>query len=144
MSLDLALDLPRDVTAASLARLAIRRRLGEDVDAEMLGRLQIVVTELVTNAVLHGEGDIRLGLHVDEGRVTGEIVDAGGGFERDVRRHGTEVMGGRGLTIVDALTSQWGVHEGTTHVWFQVDPAASPERNGPELGEHRRPDELDG
>jgi anti-sigma regulatory factor (Ser/Thr protein kinase) len=143
MSLDLSLDLPRDVTAASLARLAVRRRLAEDVDGETLGRLQIVVTELVTNAVLHGEGDIRLGLHVDEGRVTGEVVDGGGGFERDVRRHGTEALGGRGLTIVDALTAQWGVHEGTTHVWFQVDPAEPIERKGPELGEHRRPDELE-
>jgi|SRR4051794_33142028 anti-sigma regulatory factor (Ser/Thr protein kinase) len=143
MSLDLSLDLPRDVTAASLARLAVRRRLGEEVDSESLGRLQIIVTELVTNAVVHGEGDIRLSVHVDEGRVTGEVVDAGGGFERDVRRHGHEAMGGRGLTIVEALTSQWGVHEGTTHVWFQVDPAEGRGIRGPELGDHRRPDELD-
>jgi anti-sigma regulatory factor (Ser/Thr protein kinase) len=143
MSLDLSLDIPRDATAASLARLAIRRRLGSEVDSEILGRLQIVVTELVTNAVVHGEGDIGLSLHVDEDRVTGEVVDEGGGFEHDVRRHGPEVMGGRGLAIVEALTSQWGVHEGTTHVWFQVDPASGRDVRGPELGEHRRPDELD-
>jgi|SRR3954447_8042429 len=144
MSLDLSLDLPRDATASSLARLALRRRLADEVESETLGRLQIVVTELVTNAVVHGEGEIRLGVHVDEGRVTGEVIDEGGGFERDVRHHGHEALGGRGLTIVDALTSQWGVHEGTTHVWFQVDPAEAAQPTGPELGEHRRPDELDG
>jgi anti-sigma regulatory factor (Ser/Thr protein kinase) len=143
MSLDLSLDLPRDATAASLARLAVRRGLGEEVDSETLGRLQIVVTELVTNAVAHGEGAIRLGLHVEDDRVTGEVVDEGGGFERDVRHHGHEAIGGRGLAIVDALTSQWGVHEGTTHVWFQVDPADELRIPGPELGERNRPDELD-
>jgi hypothetical protein len=42
-------------------------------------------------------------------------------------------VGGWGLSIVDALASRWGVHEGTTHVWFEL------ERPGPRLGSGGRP-----
>ena len=34
-------------------------------------------------------------------------------------REATE-KGGRGLEVVDKLTSQWAVHEGSTHVWFEM------------------------
>ena len=35
--------------------------------------------------------------------------------------------------IVEAEASRWGVHEGTTHVWFEV------ERPGPRLGPDQNP-----
>ena len=47
-------------------------------------------------------------------------------------------MGGRGLMIVESLSSRWGVYEGTTHVWFELDPGgADLERTEPELGGSR-------
>ena len=47
-----------------------------------------MVSELVTNAVMHGQGTIRLRLQVDAGDVWGEVIDAGGGFEYEVREVG--------------------------------------------------------
>ena len=80
----------------------------------------MVVSELVTNAVMHGQGGIRLRLQVDDGHVRGEVVDGGSGFEHELREAGRLATSGRGLLIVDALTTRWGMHEGTTHVWFEM------------------------
>ena len=50
----------------------------------------------------------------------GEVIDEGGGFEHEIRARGPEDIKGRGLFLVDALTDRWGIHEGTTHVWFEL------------------------
>jgi hypothetical protein len=63
-----------------------------------------------------------------------EVIDEGSGFERVVRRNDFEDVGGRGLTIVESQASRWGIHEGTTHVWFEL------ERSGPRLGEESKPE----
>jgi hypothetical protein len=42
-------------------------------------------------------------------------------------------VGGNGLRIVDAEATRWGVHEGTTHVWFELEPS------GPQLGADKNP-----
>jgi len=55
------------------------------------------------------------------------------GFERVLRRRAFDQVGGWGLEIVEDVASRWGVHEGTTHVWFEL------ERSGPRLGAPQRP-----
>jgi two-component sensor histidine kinase len=80
-----------------------------------------VVTELVNNAVAHGPG-ARVGLLVkasgDGRNVSGEVRDDGVG--RIAMRDIDGIGGGFGLHIVDALVDQWGVYEGSTHVWFEM------------------------
>ena len=66
-----------------------------------------------------------------------EVIDEGSGFEREVRRGDFERLGGWGLSLVDAESSRWGVHEGTTHVWFEI------ERPGPRLGREHNPLPVD-
>ena len=73
----------------------------------------------------------------------GEVVDEGAGFEREVRERGAQEIGGRGLLLVEALSSRWGIHEGTTHVWFELTAETSAEPAEPQLGEAERPTELD-
>jgi len=105
--------------------------------------LYVVVSELVTNGVVHGQGAIRLRLQVDAGNVWGEVIDAGGGFEHALREPGPVATSGRGLLIVDRLTTRWGVHEGTTHVWFAMLTGARARHGaGPHVGEERRPPQL--
>jgi anti-sigma regulatory factor (Ser/Thr protein kinase) len=97
--------------------------------------LSLVVSELVTNAVVHGQGAIRLRLQLEAGDLRGEVIDDGHGFEHELRAAGPSATSGRGLLIVDRLTTRWGVHEGTTHVWFEMptgsdgQPAAGPQRS---------------
>lgn len=121
--------LPRDQTTAPAARRAIRGWCGERVDEELLIDAELLVSELATNALVHGQGKITLRVRLDECRLLVELIDEGSGFERDLRRNDFRQIGGWGLEIVEDLASRWGVHEGTTHVWFEL------ERPGPRLTE---------
>jgi anti-sigma regulatory factor (Ser/Thr protein kinase) len=144
MAVDLALNLPPDPSAPGLARAAAKRLLAGQLSRERLGELSMVISELVSNALLHGRGQVVLRLGLDEGIVRGEVIDQGGGFEHEIRERGPEEVSGRGLFLVEALTSRWGIHEGTTHVWFEL--AAQTDASGPlrpRLGQDERPDALD-
>jgi anti-sigma regulatory factor (Ser/Thr protein kinase) len=143
MAVDLALNLPPDTSAPAVARAAARRHLADEVSPERLGELFLVITELVSNALVHGRGEVVFRLQLDEGVVRGEVIDQGGGFEHEIRARGVEDVSGRGLLLVEALTTRWGVHEGTTHLWFEL--AASSDEFGrarPRLGQDGRPHEL--
>jgi anti-sigma regulatory factor (Ser/Thr protein kinase) len=112
--------LPRDPAAGAAARRVVRTRLGHVVTGDTLDDVLLVVSELVSNAVLHGRGDIELRLGYDGSRVTGDVVDQGAGFVRPVHRRAHGQIGGNGLHIVDRVTSCWGIHDDAAHVWFEI------------------------
>ena len=144
MAADLELTLPPDASAPGLARAAAKRYLAGKVTPERLSELTLVISELVSNASVHGRGQIVLRLQHDDETVRGEVIDQGAGFEREVRARGPEEVGGRGLYLVDALTTRWGIHEGTTHVWFEIAARSDPSRRpNPRLGQDERPEALD-
>lgn len=126
-------ELPRDPIAGGKARRLLEAMAADSLDMGELGRAKLLVTELVNNAVLHGQGAIILRADLDEDRLHVEVIDEGSGFEREVREQGADELGGRGLSLVDSESSRWGVHEGTTHVWFEI------ERPGPRLGAEKKP-----
>ncbi len=112
--------LTSEPEAPAQARKAVAP-LGERVDARTLDDLRLVVSELVTNAVVHGPGEaISVRVDVDdEGTVRGEIDDDGDGGVR-LRATSPDRSGGYGLGIVDALTDSWGVRDGSARVWFEL------------------------
>lgn len=121
MPVSFSLALPSDPLASFLARQAVREHLADAVPASTLADVTLAVSELVTNAVLHGMGGIELRIEADGDAVKGEVIDEGGGFERKIREEGgIDDVAGRGLLIVGQLAENWGVHEGTTHVWFEI------------------------
>ena len=79
--------------------------------------VMLAVSELVTNALLHGSGTIELHIEADDRSVKGEVVDAGRGLEQRIRERGVD---GPGLRIVGRVAEKWGVFQGTTHVWFEI------------------------
>ena len=88
----------RSAEASAVARAALREFLGfNPLSAALRSDVELVVSELVTNAVRHGEGEIRLVLSYDEVRLTGEVIDDGQGFEATVRDEGLTAIGGWGL-----------------------------------------------
>ena len=131
-------ELPRDSSAPRAARHWLQESFGATLDGGEIDRAKLLVSELVTNALLHGHGTITLRAHADEDRLLVEVIDQGSGFERVVRDQDFDTVGGWGLTIVDAESSRWGVHEGTTHLWFEI------ERSGPRLGVEKNPAGEDG
>jgi anti-sigma regulatory factor (Ser/Thr protein kinase) len=112
------------------ARWHVRYALESQTDPGTLGDIELVVSELVTNAVRHGPGAVitlRLMTEAD-GAVSGEVIDQGDGVVAIRRRElgeADEDDGGMGLPIVDTLTDAWGVYPGSTHVWFRFDGAAA-------------------
>jgi anti-sigma regulatory factor (Ser/Thr protein kinase) len=123
----------RDPGAGAQARRLVEELSAGRLEVDELGRAKLLVSELVNNAVVHGRGTISLKVDLDDDRLHVEVIDEGSGFEREVRQSDHESLGGRGLTIVEAESSRWGLHEGTTHVWFEI------ERPGPRLGADKKP-----
>jgi anti-sigma regulatory factor (Ser/Thr protein kinase) len=137
---ELSLHLSPDVSAATTARRAAQQRFRDALSPERLAELALVVSELVTNAVVHGRGEIVFNLQHDGEVLRGEVIDQGGGFEREMRERGPDEIGGRGLLVVEAIASSWGIHEGTTHVWFELPVEGdAPGLVTPQLGENERP-----
>jgi anti-sigma regulatory factor (Ser/Thr protein kinase) len=114
-------ELPRDPEAPGQARRAVERLLhGRPMSDEARESARLVSSELVTNALLHGHGQIELRLRLLEDFLRIEVVDQGVDQAPAVRQEEADESGGWGLRIVDQLAAQWGVFEGTTHVWADI------------------------
>jgi anti-sigma regulatory factor (Ser/Thr protein kinase) len=113
--------LPRDPAAAAQARQFVDRLLQtRRLSSEAVERARLVSSELVTNAYRHGEGEIELWVEVFDDRLRIEVLDGGTDQAPAVRERPADETGGWGLRIVDQLALQWGVFEGTTHVWADI------------------------
>ena len=112
--------LPRSPASVALARRELRR-LGASLATDRLGDLELVVTELVTHALVHGRGVVRLDLALTPFGVAGHVLDDGPGFAYEPHVPAPEEPDGRGLRIVDALTTRWGVEPGRSLVWFELE-----------------------
>ena len=118
----LSLTLAPDATAPSRARTSVRA-LSLGLSPHVLRDVQLVVSELVTNAVEHGpHQSIRVELELrGRNEVRGEIVDQGATGAPAIRRADDDPEN-LGLRVVDGLTTSWGTYTGSTHVWFELRP----------------------
>ena len=111
----------RDTEAGWRARQALRQRFSRSLPARTLIDLTAVITELVNNAVAHGPGrPITLALTIDGETIRGEVADQGNPAAAIPEIRKATETGGRGLEVVDKLSSSWAVYEGSTHVWFEM------------------------
>jgi anti-sigma regulatory factor (Ser/Thr protein kinase) len=118
-------ELASGVEAPGAARRLLTEWLAPGLADETLATARLLVSELVTNAVTHGRGTITLRAHMSERRLLVEVLDQGGGFERelperDFQRPGT---GGWGLRLLEAESSRWGLRRDSSHVWFELEAA---------------------
>jgi anti-sigma regulatory factor (Ser/Thr protein kinase) len=125
MSTTVSVDIFRDPTAPSEARRAIEG-LGDRIAPDIAPDVKLLVSELITNSVKYGgEGAVTLKLEAaDPRRLRVEVVDQGVGFVPVARDRSATEVGGWGLHLVQTLSSRWGVYEGSTHVWFEIDRRA--------------------
>lgn len=123
MPAQLTVELPRSHRAPSLARDALKQ-LDGNVDPAVLPDVRLLISELITNSVKYGgDGPVLLEVSATDGCLRAEIVDQGVGFTPTARDRDLEDVGGWGLHLVERLASRWGTHEGSTHVWFEIDLA---------------------
>jgi anti-sigma regulatory factor (Ser/Thr protein kinase) len=110
---------PDEQAPARARRFVAERFAAWGVTDDHNGR--IIVSELVTNALLHGEGPIVLRVFRDErdGLPTIEVWDGGAG-RPVVRQESLTSIGGRGLLMVAGLALGWGTRpltEGGKLTW---------------------------
>jgi len=119
---DIVLDSrPASVT---IARHAVGRmlRAANLSPSEMAEDVLLLVSELVTNAVLHAGTDVRVWASAEDGRVVVAVGDDEPHSGPREAHRGTLATSGRGIWLVDLLASTWGVEtfESSKVVWFDV------------------------
>ncbi|MER7485576.1 ATP-binding protein [Streptomyces sp. NPDC126497] len=132
--------LPWSPTACSSARAVIRDVLRQWGLDDLVPTAELLVSELVSNALRHASGPVHLTLE----RVSGLRCLVGDGTP-DLPRPadaGPEDESGRGLVLVDTLAARWGCERGPEgkSVWFELsdDPCA------PGLGDDAKEGRHDG
>jgi anti-sigma regulatory factor (Ser/Thr protein kinase) len=123
-----SLELPADPRSASRARRFIRDFCrAADLDDEYCENASLLVSELVTNAVLHGRSRAVLDVRRPPPVLRVWVRDDNPALPPVGISPELTAESGRGLVLVSALASRWGVEateDGGKAVWFELDPAA--------------------
>jgi anti-sigma regulatory factor (Ser/Thr protein kinase) len=109
--------LLRAPSSAGVARRLVDRH-GAGLTAERREDIGLMVSELVTNALRHGQGTVTVRIVAGPNALTVEVADEGHGTVDITPAPGA--AGGWGLRIVDELADGWGSAVGSTRVWFRV------------------------
>ncbi len=117
-------DLPADLRSPALARRHVARILQGRQHEPLLDDALLLVTELVTNAVLHAGTSVLLSIDTtDDDSVRIEVTDRSPGTAPILRASTPDSSaGGRGLVLLNALATSWGtVHLAMAKsVWFTL------------------------
>ena len=110
-------------TSVGAARRFVRDVLKtRQVDDSVVTVVELLTSEVVTNAIIHARSGPQLAVELHENRVRVAVRDLSP--EIPVRRRGhVEDTTGRGVIIVEELATAWGVdreRNGTKRVWFEV------------------------
>jgi anti-sigma regulatory factor (Ser/Thr protein kinase) len=103
------------------ARHLVRRSLRSWGFDALVPALELAVSELVTNALVHGEGAIEIQLSAEDDQLRLEVVDHGRGRTPPALRRGpTGELGGWGLRMVEEVADAWGADSTDieTRVWM--------------------------
>lgn len=116
-------------TSTREARDRLTAFLGSWANQAARDNATLLLSEVITNAVLHARGDtILITLTLSRGRLVARVLDESASLP--VRRSAGE-SGGWGLGLIDQLSSRWGVDQhpgdGKT-VWFEIDDANREDR----------------
>ena len=116
-------DLARDLFAPWNGRAVVRSLLSEDVPSSFMADALLATSELVSNALEHGHGalEVLARFYLERGLLRVEVSDS----SRDVprpREQRPSRLGGRGLHLVAAVSTDWGWmrNERGKTVWFEL------------------------
>jgi len=114
--------LPMDQFAPGLARRFLLETVCEVHLARVVDEAELLVSEVITNGIVHGAPPVTLRLTCEAGPVLRvEVSDASPQRPR-LRHPGAEETNGRGMELVDLLSQDWGVSPrgGGKVIWFTL------------------------
>jgi PAS domain S-box-containing protein len=135
-------ELDPDPRSAGLARRVVQHLLETSAMPDLVDEAELLVSEVVTNAVLHAATPIRLRCKVQRGVLCVEVHDRSPVLPGR-RDYDDDAMTGRGLAMVELLAADWGVaaDESGKTVWFllgtqsgAVQPLDNPDHAGQGMG----------
>jgi GAF domain-containing protein len=108
------------VESTPLARHWVAAHL-RDLSGDVVSCAALLTSELVTNAVLHAGTPMCVTLHILPDRIRIDVADGEPSFPA-VKEYGQDAATGRGLTLFNALASNWGIQavDGGKIVWFEL------------------------
>lgn len=121
-AIDARTTLPADPGSAAAARrftVDVLRKWGA---TELVDTATLLVSELVTNAVLHARSTSDLVLREVEGRLRVELSDASSAVPSP-RAYAADAGTGRGMVLIEALALRWGSERAGNgkRVWFELE-----------------------
>lgn len=111
-----------DAGSIRAARSLVRSMLGA-ADPGVSAAAELLTDELATNAVRHGGGWFAMRVSLDGRRLRVSVSDQRASSAVGVKPPGHAHDGGRGLMIVAAMASSWGVDrtDSGKAVWFELE-----------------------
>lgn len=115
------LALEPEPSSARMARSFVAEVLANSPAVECADTARLLVSELVTNALLHAHTHVEVVVRVDAATVRVEVHDAGERLPYLLAEPG-DTLAGRGLHIVQSLAADWGAdpREDGKAVWFEL------------------------
>ena len=114
---------PVEPGSVAAARTWLLGRSSELVAGQRSEDLALVLSEIVTNAVRHGGGQVEISVTPKPEFLCVQVTDDGPGFVPRPGAMASEPSGGFGLFLVERLTRRWGLTREAqrTRVWFEFD-----------------------
>lgn len=97
--------------------------------------VELLLTELITNVILHARTPFEVHLTTVGAGVRVEVID-GSPTMPAAGSLGTSALSGRGLALVQSMSRRWGAHHNTNGgktVWFELAPGATPPPPGEDI-----------
>lgn len=118
---------PAAVAEARHRIVSVVRGWGLPLPEESYGEVELLSSELITNAIRYSPGACAVTVRWTGARVRVEVTDTDPVRPRS-RRPSAEAEGGRGLYLVESLSADWGSTPGPAGktVWFEIEPPSEP------------------
>lgn len=115
-------DATSAASARAFAKQTVDTLIPAPVPVTVYDDVELIVSELVTNAIRASSATVRVALERVGGRLAIRVSDEAPGWPEQ-RSAGIHDTGGRGLPLVSALSTSWGVSMAATGkvVWAELD-----------------------
>jgi anti-sigma regulatory factor (Ser/Thr protein kinase) len=125
LATDVSTALPFDASAPRLARQFVTQTT-HSLPGEVRADASLLASELVTNAIRYGRPDLQIRIQIDHRRLHVEVHDGGDPMPHWIAPGSSSSHPrGRGLVIVDHLSTAWGAADAGSaagkSVWFELD-----------------------